>query len=68
MRITEKPGRCSENWLCKATDTKNIVYFKRERKVWRRKEEEKGFQNISNEARLTIIAAGGEADFKCENI
>lgn len=36
--------------------------------MWGRKEEEKGFQNISNEACLTIIAAGGEADFKCENI
>lgn len=55
-------------WLCKAADTTNTVYFKRERKGWGRKEEEKGFQNISNEACLTIIAAGGEADFKCENI
>lgn len=68
VRIVEKPGQCSKNWLCKAADTTNTVNFKRERKVWRRKEEEKGFQNISNEACLTIIAAGGEADFKCENI
>lgn len=68
VRIMEKPGQCSKNWLCKAADTTNIVNFKRERRVWRRKEEEKVFQNISNEACLTIIAAGGEVDFKCENI
>lgn len=64
----EKPGRCSKNQLCQATNTTNTVYFKRERKGWGRKEGEKSFQNVSNEACLIIITAGGEADFKCENI
>lgn len=64
----EKPAQCSKNWFCQVINTTNTVYFNRERKGWQKKEREKGFQNISNEACLIIITAGGEADFKRENI